>query len=378
MLNSILSTIVTRIRLWFPTFLSGPQWRVSTWWPSDHRGAMQRSLLRLLSVAHAQRLELMPLLANFAEEHRGAYRRQLRRLTRRLAEGTPLVDALEQTPDVLRDDVVLSLRFASQTGTLEPTYRHLVETHDDSTSRVETVVRQTTFYAFVTLVILAFLLSFLMAFIVPTLENMLEELGSDESAPALWSLRLMIDSCLLVSNHWPLWLFGVVLIAVLYCSSWSRRFFRRTIATRWVRSAAQARSAELLRLLSFAVEAGRPLSAALSMLARYHFDKNVRQNLLLVSNEVAHGADVWTSLAEARLLTRQESIALANSTSNQSRAWAMRRLADWKHDQVSRRHESRIAIARPLVILALAAVVLLVGSAIIGFLTHLIQLSASI
>ncbi len=49
----------------------------------------------------------MPLVANFAEEHRGTYRRQLRRLALRLADGTPLVDALEQTPEVLRDDVGL-------------------------------------------------------------------------------------------------------------------------------------------------------------------------------------------------------------------------------------------------------------------------------
>jgi type II secretory pathway component PulF len=337
---------------------------------------MQGSLLRLLSIAHAQRLEVMPLVANFAEEHRGAYRRQLRRLALRLADGNALVDALEQTPEVLRDDVVLSLRFANQTGTLEPTYRHLVEIHDASSNRVEAILRQTIFYTFVTVLILALLLSFLMVFIVPTLEHMLEELGIDESASALWAFRAMIDSCVHLSNYWPLWLFGVILIAVLCGSSWSRRFFRRVIATRWVRSAAQARSAELLRLLSFAVEAGRPLPAALSTLARYHFDRNVRQALLFARNEVEQGADVWTSLAKARLLTTQESDALANSSSSQSRAWAMRHLADWKHDQVCRRTESRIAMARPLATLALAAVVLLVGSAMIGFLAHFIHISA--
>ena len=375
MTDSLRSTIVSRIRHWFPAFLTGPNWRVSTWWPSDSRTAMQRSLLRLLSVAHAERIEVMPLVANLAEEHRGTYRRRLRRLALRLADGTPLVDALEQTPEVLRDETVLAIRFANQTGTLEATYRHLVKQHDASSIRSEAIMRQTIFYLFATLLILGLLLSFLMVFIVPTFEHMLDEFGIDQSAPALWSLRVMVACWINLANYWVLWVLGIVLIAFLFWSSWSRRFFRRAFATRWVRSAAQARSAELLRLLSFAVEAGRPLPAALSTLARYHFDKNVRQDLLFARNEVEQGADVWTSLASARLLTRQESGALANSSSNQSRAWAMRRLADWKHDQIDRFVESKITLMRPVVTLVLAAVVLLMGSAVIGFLVQLIQIS---
>ncbi len=178
MIDSLHSTIVSRIRRWFPAFLTGPNWRVSTWWPSDSRTAMQRSLLRLLSVAHAERLEVTPLVANLAEEHRGTYRRRLRRLALRLADGTPLVDALEQTPEVLRDETVLAIRFANQTGTLEATYRHLVKHHDASSIRSEAIMRQTIFYLFATLLILGLLLSFLMVFIVPTLEHMLDEFGN--------------------------------------------------------------------------------------------------------------------------------------------------------------------------------------------------------
>lgn len=337
---------------------------------------MQGSLLRLLSVAHSERLDLMPLVANFAEEHRGVYRRQLRRLARRLADGTPLVDALEQTPEVLPDDAVLAIRFANQTGTLEPTYQHLVEYSDSTSNRVEATVRQAILYEFATVLVIVLSCSFLMVYIVPILENILEDFGIDDDAPTLWTLRALIDSCLHFSNYWYLWLLGIVLIVVLFWSSGFQRFFRRGIATRWVRNAAQARSAELLRLLSYAVEAGRPLPTAISSLARYHFDKNVRQDLLFARNEVEQGADIWTSLADARLLTRAESNALANSSSNQSRAWAMRNLADWKRDQVSRRTESKIALVRPLMTLALAAVVLLVGSAMLGFLAHFIHILA--
>ena len=376
MIDSISQTIVARIRRWDPTFLTGPRWRASTWWPTDGLGAMQSSLVRILSAAHAERLEVTPLVANLAEEHRGSCRRRLRRLARRLAQGTPLIDALEQTPEVLPDEDVLSIRFASQTGTLDATYRDLVQQHDLRSSWVQGSLRQTLYYMAVTMAILVLALSFLFVFIVPTLESMIEDFGLDYSSPELWQLHTLVGWGKHLSNHWPAWLLGVCGIAFLVGSSWSRRIGRRSIATRWLKNVAQARSAELLRLLSFAVEAGRPLPASLSTLARYHFDKNTRQSLLVARNEVEQGADVWNSLAQARLLTASESHALANSSSNQSRAWAMRQLANWKRDQVSRRAESKIALVRPMMTLVFATIVLLAGSAIVGFLTNLIYLLA--
>lgn len=376
MFEWLLSTLVNRIRHWFPGFLRGPHWRVSPWWPSDSHNALQGSLLRLLSVAHSERLEVMPLIANLAAEHRGGYRRRLHRLANRLADGTPLVDALEQTPDVLRDETVLAIRFASQTGTLNSTYAFLVDSDHSASNRVVATLRQMFFSTIAVVVIFCCLLSFLMVFITPTLENILEESGTDTRASTLWPFRTLVDCSNFVANYWPLWLLAAVIIAFLYLSAWSRRCFRRVIATRWVRSAAEGRSAGLLHLLAFAVEAGRPLPAALSTLARYHFDRNVRQNLLFARNEVEQGADFWSSLAEARLLTRQEADAIANSSCRRSRAWAMRRLADWKIDELTRSVESRIALLRPLITLVLAGFVLLVCSAMFGFLTHLIQATA--
>ena len=128
----------------------------------------------------AERLDVTPLVANFAEEHRGNYRNRLRRLALRLADGTPLVDALEQSPDVLSDEAVLAIRFATQTGTLSPTYRYLVENHDATTDRVQSNLRQTFYYSVGTLLILVLSLSFLIVFIVPTIAAVREEFLSNE------------------------------------------------------------------------------------------------------------------------------------------------------------------------------------------------------
>lgn len=353
----------------------GSRWRVSTWWPSDTLDAMQQSLLRLLAVAHQERLELAPLVANLAEEHRGRYRRRLRRLAKRLREGTPLVDALEQTPDVLRDEDVLAIRFATQTGTLGSTYQSTRSETSTNPDRSSAIRRQTLLYSLVTLVVLGLLMSFLMLFIVPTLKYMHQEFGLADTHPLF---QTFVDGSEWVMHHAPLLILGILSIAFLVWSAPSRRFFRRMLAGRWIHGIAQARSSQVMQLLSTTVEAGRPVPAAISSLARYHFDRSVRQKLLYARNEIEQGADAWTSLADAKLLTPQESNAISQASSIESRAWTMRELAKWKLHQVSYRSSNRMRFLQPLVTLIFAAVVLLVGGAMIGFLAEMVQSLATI
>ena len=169
------------------------RWRLSTWWPSDALESMQHSLLQILSVAHRERLDVTPLVANLAEEHRGRYRRRLRRLALRLADGTPLVDALEQTPDVLKDEDVLAIRFASQIGTLGPMYDSLLSDSADHDNRASTVRRQAFIYSFFTLCILVLAIFFLVTFILPTLKKITEEFGLPGSNPFFQTFLSVTD-----------------------------------------------------------------------------------------------------------------------------------------------------------------------------------------
>ncbi len=353
----------------------GARWRLSTWWPSDTLDSMQQSLLRLLAVGHRERLELAPLVANLAEEHRGRYRRRLSRLARRLADGTPLVDALEQTPDVLRDEDVLAIRFATQTGTLAPTYQSFLADSAATEDRSSSIRRQTLIYTIVTFIVLTLSVSFLVVFIVPTLRVMHEEFGLVDTHPFFRTFLSVADW---VVDHMLLLILAVLAIAFLFWSAPSRRFFRRMLAGRWFHGTVQSRSSQLMQLLSMTVEAGRPVPAAISTLARYHFDRSVRQKLLFARNEIEQGNDVWASLAEANLLTPEESKAISRSSSNQTRAWAMRRMADWKLHRVSNRNGDRLRFLQPIATLLFAAVVLLVGGAMIGFLAQLVQSLAKV
>lgn len=371
----MLESTLPRIASWFRSGLC--RWRLSTWWPNDSRPSMQYSLVRLLAVAHAQRLDPAILVANFAEEHRGGYRRRLRRFVRRLREGTPWVDALEQTPDVLRDEHVLAIRFATQTGTLEPTFQHLINEHRSVGDRNRAQLRQTIFYSAVTLIILAITLGFLTTFIIPLLQQIQQDFGLADTT-ATWAFDSLVGVVEHIVNFAPLYLLAGLLVVWFVWSTPSRRLFRRQLAGRLVRGVAQSRRAEMLQLLSIALEAGRPMPGAISTMARYHFDRTFRQKLLYARNEIEQGANVWESMSQAQLLSPKESDALANSSSDRSRVWAMRRLAQWNQQIVDRSGETVVTFVQPVVTLFFAAIVLWIGGSMIGFLSQMIHSLAAI
>ena len=350
----------------------GPLWRLATWWPNDSRRSQHRSLLQLLAVAHTERLDPAPLVANLAEEHRGRGRRQLRRLARRLEEGTSLVDAIEQTPDVLDDAEVLMIRFATQTGTLDSAYRHLESRRDDDAFSQSQPYgwQDILIYTVFMLGVLILASSFLLIFIVPTMESISDEMQFEMSRP----LSLFITIGQFVSDYSALLILAGVLTVCLVGSGGFRRFWRRRVSSFRGKSVADGRTAELLRLLSMAVEGGRPLPAALSTLARYHFDPFVRGRLLYARNEVEQGADPWHSLGDAQLLSAREASALAGLSCDASRAWAMRKMAFWKTDSNESSRRLRLTGLQNIILFLFAAAVLLIGFAILGYLARLTEL----
>ncbi|MDZ4659202.1 MAG: type II secretion system F family protein [Bythopirellula sp.] len=355
-------------RLWHGNLHSSP-WRSTPWWPADTLATKQKALLRILGVAAEERLEAAPLVAALSIEHRGRYRRRLRHLGKRLALGTALADALEQTPGVLSDEDALAIRFGDQSGTLPAVLSQLVNRPAGAESRIMARLRQIGFYTTLTLAIFAFILTFMMIKIIPSFQAIFDDFEMDLPR----ALVVLIVICSWVEKYW--FLIAIPLLAVLWLwkSERSRRFFRRTVSSRLIRPIAQLRSADLLSLLSVNARAGRPLAGAMSTLARYHFDAKIRQKLLFVRNEMEQGVDAWNSMATARLLTPQEARALASSTTTDSRAWTMDRLADLRRGRVERRLDLYLSLLQPAVTLLMAAAVLFVAVACLSPLFGMVE-----
>ena len=334
----------------------GPAWYLSPWWRSDSTMAKQNSLFQLLSIAHSERLEHISLIDSFAREHRGWYRRRLKQLAKRLRSGCPVIVAIEQTPDVLSDDQALALRFASQSGALSQTFQQLVRLEDSQQDETKAAWRGLFTYWAVTLLVLATITIFMMVRIAPKYSQMLEEFGTQGPRPFFF-LKSSFD---LLCDNIPVALAVAFFIAFLFFSSTSRRFFRRVIAPHLTMAPNTSRSSFMLRLLSISTNAGRPLSGTLSTLAKYHYDKKVRQRLLFARNEVEQGVNDWQSLSDAELITTAEAKALVASPDNQSRAWLLERLALAKTDRACQSSSTMLAFAHPVAILIFGCIVLFI------------------
>ena len=355
-----------RAPIWKKT---GPTWYLSTWWPGESLDSMQYSLLSLLAVAHEERLDAKPLIAALADEHRGRYRRRLRLLAKRLDSKTTIVPALEKTPYALSDSVVLSLRFGSQSGTLAQTYKQLIDTEKPQVDEYRTTQSNARGYSAVLAGTMALILTFFMFFIFPTIKKMFDEF--ELKLPiAFQSLAMFVE---LVSSSLLLVVLAFFALGWLVWSYRSRRFFRREVADRVLGRSSLLRSSQLLRMLSVAVEAGRPLAGSLSTLAKYHFDKNIRQRLLSARNEVEQGVPAWTSLVDAKIISPDEFQALSASSSSRDQSWTLRQLATVKQAISDQRVIVRTAFIQPIVILIFASVVLWICFSFLSVLANLIN-----
>ena len=347
----------------------GPKWYLSTWWPGESLDSMQYSLLSLLAVANEERLDPKPLIAALADEHRGRYRRRLRLLAKRLNSKTTIVPALEKTPYALSDSVVLSLRFGSQSGTLAQTYKQLIETEKPLEGESRTTQGNARGYWAVLAGTMTLILTFFMFFIMPTFKKMFDEF--ELKLPIATRRLLMFVE--LVSSSLLLVVLAGFALGWLVWSYRSRRFFRRAVADRMFGRASLLRSSQLLRMLSVAVEAGRPLAGSLSTLAKYHFDKNIRQRLLSARNEVEQGVPAWTSLVDAKIISPEEFQALSGASGSRDQAWTLRRIATVKQEIANQRVIVRTAFINPVVILIFASVVLWICFSILSALANLIS-----
>lgn len=342
-------------------------WRISRWWLGDSSIVVRNSLLRLLWVAHRRRLDLEPLITAFANEHRGYWRRQLLKFAHFLRNGSTTVVALEQSPGLLSAEDVLSLRFASESGMVSQAYEMLVNRSSTTTSETAERIHQAVGYGIWLFLTSVLLILFLFAFVTPTIELMFQEFGLSLG----FGFRSLLFSTDLVAKYLP----GGFIVAAILMGIWY--FFRPTATLRrvfanWILSPKRKRSAHLLNMFALSTESGRPIAGALSTLARYHFDRNVRMKLLVARNEHEQGTDIWQSLAQCKILSSEEANAISQSSSPQLRAWLLSRLANWKNMQNEHRAAIFSLFLQPMIVVVFGVLVLWVSLAILGVLVSMI------
>ena len=133
--------------------------------------------------------------------------------------------------------------------------------------------------------------------------------------------------------------------------------------------------ADLLRNLAVVVQAGRPVTGALSTLARHHYDPAMRQRLLFVRNEVEQGADLWQAMQNAGLIGATDHQLLTSAQVAGNQVWALNHLAQRMSSRARRRLQFSLEVARPALLIGVGAVV---GFVVVSMFTPLIALIHSL
>lgn len=356
---------------WFPTFRrifdSGPTFRF--FWPRRATLPQRLALLRLIAVATEERLPLSPLLDAWAIDQGGAQGQRIHRLSLLLKAGAPLPDAIEQVPRALGDEDVLAIRFGAQTGILAASVR---QTIDDLSQRLESprpTFRGVLIYGAIVSFIFLLISVFIYIKIMPAIVSIVKDFNMKQP-PALQESIRFAD---MVSQFW--WIGALALLALVWSafSATPGRFLRDKVFGRLFGAVRELRSADVLEKLSLAAKAGRPMPAALSTLARYHFDPTIRHKLLFARNEMEQGADVWPTMAASGLLTPPEERLLTIADRLGNRSWALDQLARGKQRR-TRRWLARLSnMLLPAVVLLLGSFVLFQGLSLFVPLTELVS-----
>ena len=329
----------------------------------------QRSLVRILSISHSQRLEPKTLIQNLAAEYPDAYGRKLLRLQRWVAADSSMSAAITHTPGVLSDVDALAIQCGIETNTLDETFHSLLEhSWRDEEATASCIVRSTLEYVTAVLCFSIIVATFLMIFIVPTFAQMF-----DEFALALpFAMLALIEFCEHFAFVLPLILLIALGIAILFLSEDFRRLVRYSPFGRLTPTVATRQSAGLLRLFAMPTGMGQPIASTLTAAAQFHPDRKCRQRLLQARTDSVSDGDIWNQLARQGLISKNEGEQLGCVTDSSLRAWTLSTLSDRTGDRAARRSEFLARTMQHIPILILGLFVAWIAIAIMQTLTSLV------
>jgi MSHA biogenesis protein MshG len=354
---------------WFPTFRRWLGMRPGIPFQRPWRTslAQRQSLLRLIVVAVEENLPLGPLIESWAADETGGQKHRLVHLAKLLQAGKPLADAVEEVHGVLGDEDILAIRFGAQSGTLVASIRDRLDEPHPAPSVASPRWRKSFVYFCLLICVAFFIVAFLQIKIVPEFNKIMEEFSMSPPESLKWSVafaNFFVD-------YWYLFALPIMALCWMAFTSTGRRV-RLAILRRLFQPLGELNTADVLQKLSIATHAGRPISGAISTLARYHFDSTLRRQLLFIRNEMEQGADVWQSMASIGLLKPPEVRVLETAERVGNRPWVLRQLAQLKKQRTRRSLAQLSEAAFPLLTLLMGAFVLFQAVGVFGSLVQII------
>lgn len=347
----------------------GAAWKNSTLLFGDKLSLSQYHTLLLIESAYRGDVNATELFTAYSQEYRGYYRRTLNTFANRLKTGVPLIDALEQTPDVLPPSSVVAIRHGLATGSLSQTFQVLTK---ESIVRREAANTDGGFirnYWLVVCLVLLVGMTFISAGILPSLLKMLQEFGMGPTA--IMASYSSFTNFLIPSLPWIL--LAIVLLSITGLMAQLRAYLRRNLLPLVTPTKDLLSTATILRLISLQVHHPDSLRTSLTILAKYHNRKSIRLKLLLARNECELGMNFWQSLLAANLLTPAESKLLQSEPEPASQAWILNKLADLRDHRADVISDRFVVFMTPVLTLLWGGTVLWTALVVFHFIYALVN-----
>lgn len=330
------------------------------------REAEREALLRFLAIAAERRMPLAPGIEACAELCGGGYRRRALGLARLVESGVPLPVALDAIPGLLPGPATVLACVGWAEGALAPALRAAEDAVAARKAYRSALVPRLA-YLIGVLLAMQMILGFVFYFIIPRFKAIFTDFGI--GLPQATVVAIQAGHILLGTGLLPLLvLVELVVLAYVPLASFGYVTWEPPLIPWLLR---RRDTATILRALAVGVEAGRPLEAVLSSLARVYPRRGMSRRLARASGRVRVGEPWLAALAAEGLAPAADLGVLEAAGRAGNLSWALRTLAD-AHD---RRQGYRLAALTQVVFPAAVVMLgLLVGLFVVSLFLPLIQL----
>jgi len=323
------------------------------------RSTQQDSLLVILAIAAEGNMPLAPTVAAFADQYTGSYRRRIMNLAAELDSGRSVPEALESVRRVVSRDALLLARVGDQTGRLPQALR-MAASSRSSQLPIWTAIATRLAYLLAMLLIMQSICGFMLYFIVPKFESIFKDFGVP--LPQVTIALIEGSHFLIKYGYFWVWLPPLEFLLLVFLpfsfAGWVN--YDVPIFDRFLK---RRHMALVLRALSLAVEAGKPIEVALSTLASHYPTLWVRRKLIKVDDQVQLGESWISSLERQGIIQTSDAQVLISASEVGNLAWALRELAETAERRLAFRFQAVIQTLFPLVVLCLGLVVMFVAVA---------------
>ncbi len=323
------------------------------------RASRQEALLALLAIAAERGMPLDAAISAFADQFGGRSRRRILGVAAQLRAGRSLGLALSQPKRVVSSDAILMVRVGEAVDALPAAIRMT------ASNRAARVGNWTSFasqlaYLLALLSVAEAISSFLLYFIVPKFEAIFRDFGVPLPGITIFMIRI---SHLLVRYGGLAGLIVIGQVILLLYLPFSYGGWMNYRVPIFDRLMGRRHAALVLRAISLALEANRPIGKAMEILAADYPARWYRRRLARVSDDIDSGGDWIQALWRRGAIRRADAEVLGSAASVGNLSWACRELAATTERRQQLRMQMILQAIFPLAVLAvgLAVAVLCLG-----------------